>query len=83
VDDIDRSGRNPSDEDGVVVTEVDQDSPADDAGIREGDVIKEIGNMDIASLRDYRVAVGKYTGKKAVAVLLRRGEQTLYVGLKP
>ena len=83
VDDIDRNGRNASDGDGVVVTEVDQDSPADDAGIHEGDVIKEIGNMDIASLRDYRAAVGKYTGKKAVAVLLKRGEQTLYVGLKP
>jgi Do/DeqQ family serine protease len=83
VEEIDRTSRNAPDEDGVVVTEVDNDSPADDAGIREGDIVKEIGNVEITSLRDYRSAVTKYGEKKAVAVLLKRGEQTLYVGLKP
>ena len=68
---------------GVVVVEVDPDSPAENAGIREGDVIKEVGNVEVMDLRDYRRAVDKYEKKKAVAVLLKRGDQTLYVGLKP
>ncbi|MEZ5063808.1 MAG: Do family serine endopeptidase [bacterium] len=68
---------------GVVVVVVEPDSPADDAGIRVGDVVKEIGNVEISSMRDYKRAVDKYSEKKAVAVLLKRGEQTLYVGLKP
>ena len=70
-------------EQGVVVLEVEPDSPADDAGVREGDIIKEVGNVEIGGLRDYRDAVKKYEEKKAVALLLKRGEQTLYVGLKP
>jgi Do/DeqQ family serine protease len=70
-------------EEGVVVVEVEPDSPADDAGIREGDVIKEVGNVEIAGIRDYRSAVEKYSEKKAVALLIKRGDQTLYVGIKP
>jgi serine protease Do len=69
--------------DGVVVVRVDPDSPADDAGIRPGDIIREVGNVEIADLSDYQSAVRKYAEKKAVAVLIQRGEQTLYVGLKP
>jgi serine protease Do len=68
---------------GVLVVGVEPGSAADEAGIRAGDIIKEIGNVEVESLRDYGQAVDKYESKKAVAVLLRRGEQTLYVGLKP
>jgi serine protease Do len=70
-------------EEGVVVVGVEPGSPADDAGIQTGDVIKEVGNMEIADLEDYVAAVKKYETKKAVAILLKRGEQTLYVGVRP
>ena len=79
----DRSQADAAPTEGVVVVDVEPDSPADDAGIREGDIIKEVGNVDITGLRDYRDAVKKYESKKAVALLIQRGEQTLYVGLKP
>ncbi|MBZ0267976.1 Do family serine endopeptidase [bacterium] len=68
---------------GVLVTGVEPGSPADEAGVVPGDVIKEVGNMEVRELRDYRKAIDKYEDKKAVAILLRRGEQTLYVGVKP
>lgn len=70
-------------EEGVLVADVEPDSPADDAGIRVGDIIKEIGNVEVYDRSDYRDAVKKYEKKEAVAVLLKRGEQTLYVGLRP
>jgi serine protease Do len=68
---------------GVLVVDVEPGSPADDAGVVAGDVIKEIGNVEVEDLGDYRNAIRKYEDKKAVAVLLRRGDQTLYVGVKP
>jgi S1-C subfamily serine protease len=70
-------------EEGVVVVDVDIDSPADEAGIRPGDLIREIGNVEITDLGDYAKAVRKYEEKKAVAILIKRGNQTLYVGMKP
>jgi Do/DeqQ family serine protease len=70
-------------EEGVLVVGVDPDSPADDAGIQPGDIIKEIGNVEIADTGDYVAAVKKYEEKKAVAILLKRGNQTLYVGVRP
>jgi Do/DeqQ family serine protease len=68
---------------GVLVVDVEPDSPADAAGIRPGDIIKEIGNLEIADTSDYTGAVKKYEEKKAVAILLKRGTQTLYVGVRP
>jgi serine protease Do len=79
----DARGGAGGDDRGVIVTDVQPDSPAEDAGIQEGDVIREVGNVEISNLRDYRGAVTKYKEKKAVALLVKRGEQTLYVGLKP
>jgi len=69
-------------ETGVLVVAVDPGSPADDAGIQPGDIIKEIGNATVRDLDDYNSAVKKFGDKKAVAFLLKRGNQTLYVGLK-
>jgi S1-C subfamily serine protease len=65
-----------------MVVSVDPGSPADDAGVQPGDIVKEIGNMTIRDLDDYSSAVKKFREKKAVAFLLKRGNQTLYVGLK-
>ncbi|MGH2571629.1 MAG: trypsin-like peptidase domain-containing protein, partial [bacterium] len=87
VDDVDsaRAQRLPNlrGEEGVLVVGVEPGSAADDAGIQPGDVIKELGNMEIADTGDYAAAVQKYQDKKAVAILLKRGNQTLYVGVRP
>ncbi len=72
----------PTDE-GVVVVDVEIDSAAEEAGIRVGDIIKEVGNVEVSDLADYAKAQRKYEEKKAVAILLKRGNQTQYVGLKP
>jgi serine protease Do len=68
---------------GVLVVGVEPGSPADDAGIQVGDIVKEIGNVEIQDRADYNESVEKYKDKSAVAILLKRGNQTLYVGLKP
>jgi serine protease Do len=65
---------------GVVVTDVDPEGPAAEAGIRRGDVIVELDQQEIDS-------VGELTKKldaadDSVLVLVRRGGNTLYVPLK-
>jgi serine protease Do len=74
---------------GVVVTSAESGSPADDAGIKPGDVIKKISTYRIANVADYnRAAKDLKSDQKAVTFLLRRMDrsgtgQNLFVVVKP
>ena len=67
---------------GVVVTEVDPGSPADEKGIRKGDVILEINRQMVATLEDVRTALDSLEEKSAL-ILISRGGQTIFVTVKP
>jgi serine protease Do len=53
------------------------------AGIREGDIIVAIGNVEISSVREFDAAVAKIDKSKPVPVLLRRGELATYALIRP
>jgi serine protease Do len=55
---------------GVLVTAVEQDSPADARGIRAGDVITEINRQRISSLRQYREAMKAADPKRGMTINL-------------
>ena len=52
------------------------------AGIRTGDIILAVNNTRIASVEDYRKAVAAIPAGKSAAILVRRGDGTLYIPLK-
>jgi len=53
------------------------------AGLREGDVIVQIDNVEIGSLREFELIVSKLDKSKAVNVLFRRGEWAQYAVIRP
>ena len=53
------------------------------AGLREGDVIVAVGNMDVASVKEFEAAVAKLDKAKPVKVLFWRGEWSQYVLIRP
>jgi serine protease Do len=67
---------------GLVVTNVDEGSPADEAGIRRGDVIVEVNQRKVENLRDYQAALGRVGSADSLLLLVRRGGNVLYVALK-
>ena len=69
--------------DGVVVTAVEQGGVAEEAGIRRGDIIMEVDRKAIKSLDDYKKAVAAARKGRGVLFLVRRGESTLFLALKP
>ncbi|HTY08023.1 MAG TPA: trypsin-like peptidase domain-containing protein [Candidatus Edwardsbacteria bacterium] len=76
------------DKDGVVIAEIEPGSAADDAGLRQGDIIKQIAGKDVKTVADYSAAVTKYRGSDTPAVFLikrRDGntEYTMFVALRP
>ena len=65
---------------GVIVTKVDPESPADEAGIRRRDVILEVNQQSIASVKEFRSALGE--SEKGALFLVRRGEAEIFVAVK-
>jgi len=68
------------DAEGVVVTGVDPDSPAAEAGIRRGDVVLEVDKSTVSNVGDLRAKLEE-AGDSALLVV-RRGDATLFVALK-
>lgn len=68
---------------GVVVSAVQPGSPADDAQLRRGDVILEINRKPMKDTTSFKKAVQE-TGKgKSILLLVKRGESTIFLALKP
>jgi serine protease Do len=67
---------------GLVVTNVEEGTPADEAGLRRGDVIVEVNQKKVDNLRDYRAALGRVGSADSLLLLVRRGGNVLYVALK-
>jgi serine protease Do len=77
-----RYGLKPTDR-GVVVTRVKPGSPAEEAGVREGDVVLEVNRKPIGSLKAYERATSGLAKDQAVLLLLKRKGQAIYLTLKP
>lgn len=67
---------------GVVVTAVDDNGPAAEAGVSTGDVILEIDRKPVATLDDVRSALSG-TGSRPVLLLITRRGQTAFVPVRP
>jgi serine protease Do len=68
---------------GVIVANVDPDGPAARAGIRRGDVIREVNGGPIRTLADFDRVLGGLIVESRLLVLLQRGASSLYVTFTP
>ncbi|MDE2612459.1 MAG: PDZ domain-containing protein, partial [Burkholderiales bacterium] len=59
------------------------DGAAARAGLREGDVILSLDNQEITDVRQFTAIATKAEKAKAVSVLVRRGEWTNYLVIRP
>jgi serine protease Do len=53
------------------------------AGLREGDVITQVANQEVLSVKDFDGVVARLDKGKAVSVLFRRGEWAQYTLIRP
>jgi S1-C subfamily serine protease len=67
---------------GLVITEVNPDSRAADAGLQEGDIIQEVNRQPVKSVEEMRSAVRR-TSDKPVLLLINREGRDLFVTVKP
>lgn len=70
-------------EPGVFISSVQAGGPASEAKLRPGDVIKEVNRQKIQNVRDYNQALQKMKKDESLLLLVKRGQNTFYVALKP
>ena len=68
---------------GVVITSVEAGSAGDEAGIRRGDIILEVDRKAVRNVDEYKKAVAGSRKGRGVLFLVRRGDSTIFLALKP
>jgi S1-C subfamily serine protease len=68
---------------GVLVTGVVEDGPADEAGLRKGDVLLEVGDREVEDVDQVSWLAGHLTIGDPVTLLVQRGNERLETELVP
>jgi serine protease Do len=68
---------------GVVVSQITADGPAAEAGVRRGDIIREINRRSVTDMDSYQEATAQLEPESPVLLLLERRGSGIYVALKP
>ena len=71
------------DEKGVLITGVEPGSAGDEAGLRRGDLIKEIDRQEVETTEDYKRILSKTKKGDSVLLFVKRGTRTFYITLTP
>ena len=66
---------------GVIVTGVDPDSDAADAGLREGDVIVAVAQQPVKNVAEFKKLANAAGKEGSLFLTVRRGDQLFYVSL--
>ncbi len=69
-------------EQGIVVTDVEEESPAARRGLQEGDLITEVNRQPVRALPEFHSAMAKADLKKGVLLYIKRGENSTFVVVK-
>ncbi len=64
---------------GVVVVQVEQGTPAGDAGIHPGDVIEEVNGFPVKNMKDYNSQLANQKPGSSLRFLVKRQGKTMYV----
>ena len=71
-----------TDKQGVLITGVDPNSPAAEAGLRKGDLILEFNQKPVRGTKDFLNEVKKLKAKSMVSFFIKREGRTRFYGLK-
>lgn len=72
-----------SSDSGVVVTRVEPESPAADAGIQTGDIIREVNRNSVKDANDLIQKIEQAKDQNNILLLVQRGQNNLFAAVTP
>jgi serine protease Do len=70
-------------ETGVVITQVEPGSPASEAGLQTGDVIREVNRKPVKDVEDFMQKAEKAKDQDTVLLFVQRGQNNLFAAITP
>jgi serine protease Do len=67
---------------GVVITGVNSESAADDAGLKQGDLIKAVNRVPVKSVDEFNKIVAKFKSGESLALLIRRRNNSFFMAIQ-
>jgi serine protease Do len=67
---------------GLVITKVSPNSPADEGGLKSGDVILNINRTKIQAMKDFTDELARSAKSETVMLLIKRDDQTMFVTIR-
>jgi serine protease Do len=77
--DLRRQLQAPEGTTGVVITNVDADSPAAQAGLAEGDMVLQVNRHPVTSVQEFNRAVREGASRESTLLLVKRGPGTQFL----
>jgi serine protease Do len=71
-----------SEKGGVIISQVRDGSPADDAGLKIQDIVLQINRVRISSMKNFQNEIKKESKEGTILLLIKRGEMSFFVTLK-
>ena len=68
---------------GVVISNLNRQSYLARIGVRPGDVIRQLDDISIKNIDDFKKAIIKYRQKKSLVMVLQREDQLYNITVKP
>jgi serine protease Do len=75
-----------NDKDGVLVVDVIEGGPGEEAGLRRGDIVKEVNDKAVKDPIEYDAAIQRArerSPQKPVVLLIKRGDSTRFIAVQP
>jgi serine protease Do len=71
------------DDDGLLVMQVEPGSPADEAGLKRGDIVKEVNRKKVKTVAQFQKAIEKRKTGESILLLVKRGRSSLWIAIQP
>jgi Do/DeqQ family serine protease len=69
-------------QEGVVITEINRNSYLARIGAKPGDIIRQMDELTIKNINDFKKAIIKYRQKKSLVIVLQRGDQLYNISVR-